>query len=69
MYKSVFSDLCISDLHFVARGKSETHMIELINSSIRDNLVRFNRRSKRFSSVQYAKKYTIIFSKKTILNQ
>lgn len=29
--------------------KRETHLIESINSSIRDNLARFNRRSKRFS--------------------
>ena len=29
--------------------KAETHLIEAVNSSIRDNLARFNRRSKRFS--------------------
>lgn len=29
--------------------KSETHLIESSNSSIRDNLARFNRKSKRFS--------------------
>ena len=29
--------------------KAETHLIESMNSSIRDNLARFNRRSKRFS--------------------
>jgi len=29
--------------------KSQTHLIESSNSSIRDNLARFNRRSKRFS--------------------
>jgi IS1 family transposase len=29
--------------------KSQTHLIEAVNSSIRDNLARFNRRSKRFS--------------------
>jgi len=29
--------------------KAETHLIESSNSSIRDNLARFNRRSKRFS--------------------
>jgi len=29
--------------------KAETHLIESSNSSIRDNLTRFNRRSKRFS--------------------
>jgi IS1 family transposase len=29
--------------------KSQTHLIESSNSSIRDNLARFHRRSKRFS--------------------
>jgi IS1 family transposase len=29
--------------------KAQTHLIESANSSIRDNLARFNRRSKRFS--------------------
>ena len=29
--------------------KAETHLIESANSSIRDNLARFNRRSKRAS--------------------
>jgi IS1 family transposase len=29
--------------------KAETHLIEAANSSIRDNLARFNPRSKRFS--------------------
>ena len=29
--------------------KSETHLIESSNSSIRDNLARFNRKTKRYS--------------------
>jgi IS1 family transposase len=29
--------------------KAQTHLIESFNSSIRDNLARFNRRTKRFS--------------------
>jgi insertion element IS1 protein InsB len=29
--------------------KAETHLIESSNSSIRDNLARFNRRTKRYS--------------------
>ena len=29
--------------------KSQTHLIESSNSSIRDNLARFNRRTKRYS--------------------
>ncbi len=31
MYKNAFSDLGVSDLHFVASGKSETHMIEAVD--------------------------------------
>lgn len=34
--------------------KSETHLIESSNSSIRDNLARFNRKSKRFSKNLYS---------------
>ena len=37
----------ISEQHTMT--KSETHLIESSNSSIRDNLARFNRKSKRFS--------------------
>jgi len=29
--------------------KAQTHLVESSNSSIRDNLARFNRKSKRFS--------------------
>jgi insertion element IS1 protein InsB len=29
--------------------KAQTHLVEAQNSSIRDNLARFNRRSKRYS--------------------
>ncbi|MCL2382133.1 MAG: hypothetical protein FWC64_11215 [Treponema sp.] len=39
----------IPETHIVAKGKSQTHMIEATNSSIRDNLARFNRRTKRYS--------------------
>ena len=45
----MFAKIGISKLHKVAPGKSQTHLIESINSSIRDNLARFNRKSKRFS--------------------
>jgi IS1 family transposase len=48
-YEAVFEKIGISDLHFVTKGKSQTYLIEGINSSIRDNLARFNRKSKRFS--------------------
>ena len=48
-YEEEFLRLGIGHLHEISLGKSETHMIESTNSSIRDNLARFNRRSKRYS--------------------
>ena len=39
--------------------KRETHLIESSNSSIRDNLARFNRRTKRFSKSLFALKDTL----------
>ena len=39
-YRERFSG--ISALHIIAPGKSETHMIESVNSGIRDNLARFS---------------------------
>ena len=44
-YDAAFRD--IPEAHTMT--KKETHLIESSNSSIRDNLARFNRRSKRFS--------------------
>ena len=46
-YDVVFARMKISEPHTMT--KAETHLIESSNSSIRDNLTRFNRRSKRFS--------------------
>jgi len=46
-YDVAFSMLKIPELHIIS--KAETHLIESSNSSIHDNLTRFNRRSKRFS--------------------
>ena len=46
-YSEMFEHIGISHIHSV--GKKQTHMIESTNSSIRDNLARFNRRSKRYS--------------------
>jgi IS1 family transposase len=48
-YVDVFDRIGISSIHKVGIGKSQTHLIESINSSIRDNLARFNRKSKRYS--------------------
>jgi len=30
MYVNAFEDLGVSELHYVAKGKSETHMIEVV---------------------------------------
>ena len=46
-YDVAFSRMKIPEPHTMT--KAETHLIESSNSSIRDNLTRFNRRSKRFS--------------------
>lgn len=46
-YDAVFRQIKIPEPHTMT--KTQTHLIESSNSSIRDNLTRFNRRSKRFS--------------------
>ena len=46
-YDVAFKRMKISEPHTMT--KSETHLIESSNSSIRDNLTRFNRCSKRYS--------------------
>lgn len=46
-YQLAFQRHGIKEPH--TQTKAETHLIEASNSSIRDNLARFNRRSKRFS--------------------
>lgn len=46
-YRLAFERMGIEEPH--AQTKAQTHLIEASNSSIRDNLARFNRRSKRFS--------------------
>jgi insertion element IS1 protein InsB len=43
----VYSKYRIAKNHFI--GKSETALVESFNSSLRDNLARLNRRTKRFS--------------------
>jgi len=48
-YSEMFAEIGISEIHSVEPGKSQTHLIESVNSSIRDNLARFNRKSKRYS--------------------
>ena len=46
-YDVAFAELKIPEKHTMT--KRETHLIESSNSSIRDNLARLNRKSKRFS--------------------
>ena len=46
-YDVAFKRLRIAEQHVMT--KSETHLIESSNSSIRDNLARFNRKTKRYS--------------------
>jgi len=49
-YDVAFRRMKISEPHIVT--KAETHLIESYNSSIRDNLTRFNRKTKRYSKSQ-----------------
>jgi IS1 family transposase len=49
-YRVAFERHGVSEPH--VETKAQTHLIEASNSSIRDNLARFNRRSKRFSKKQ-----------------
>jgi IS1 family transposase len=46
-YRLAFARMDIGEPH--RQTKAQTHLIKASNSSIRDNLARFNRRSKRFS--------------------
>ena len=46
-YDSAFKKLGIIEPHTMT--KTQTHLIESSNSSIRDNLARFNRKTKRYS--------------------
>jgi len=46
-YDVAFKRHGVPEQHIIT--KAETHLIESANSSIRDNLARFNRRTKRYS--------------------
>ena len=46
-YRLAFQRNGVTEPHI--ETKAQTHLIEASNSSIRDNLARFNRRSKRYS--------------------
>ena len=50
--------------------KAQTHLIESSNSSIRDNLARFNRRTKRYTKVKEMLIITLdLFFNRDILTQ
>ena len=48
-YKQSFENKKVASKHVVAHLKSQTHLIESTNSSLRDNLARFNRMTKRYT--------------------
>ena len=48
-YDIAFKELGIDNILEISKGKTKTHMIEAINSSLRDNIARMNRKSKRYS--------------------
>ena len=56
-YDVAFAQLGIPEPHTMT--KTETHLIESSNSSIRDNLARFNRKTKRFSKTVQALTYAM----------
>ena len=50
-YRVAFERHGVPETHY--QTKAQTHLIEASNSSIRDNLARFNRRTKRFSKTHH----------------
>ena len=56
-YDVAFSKMQIPEKHSMT--KAQTHLIESSNSSIRDNLARFNRRTKRFSKTFLALDFSL----------
>jgi len=66
-YDLAFKRHNVPELHMIT--KAQTHLIESSNSSIRDNLARFNRRSKRFSkSWEILNLSLILFFNKHLIN-
>ena len=57
-YGSAFAEHKVKEEHIVT--KAQTHLIASVNSSIQDNLARFNRRSKRFSKSWQMLYYTLL---------
>ena len=67
-YNVAFKRINIQEPHLMT--KRETHLIESSNSSIRDNLARFNRKTTRYSkSLEMLKiSLDLFFYKEVILN-
>jgi IS1 family transposase len=67
-YGVAFKEIGVTEPYSVT--KSQTHLIESSNSSIRDNLARFNRKTKRYSKT-YEMLYLslLLFIHKTYLLQ
>jgi len=67
-YDVAFKKLKIKESHIIT--KKETHLIESSNSSIRDNLARFNRKTKRFSKTLKMLDITLkLFFNRNLLQQ
>jgi IS1 family transposase len=56
-YCEAFKKMGIPEPH--TETKAQTHLVESSNSSIRDNLARFNRRTKRFSKSMHMLEATL----------
>ena len=67
-YDLAFERLGIAEPH--TQTKAQTHLIESSNSSIRDMLARFNRRTKRASTTQHMLEVTldIFFNQKRFVS-
>jgi len=67
-YDEAFKKMMIPEPHIMT--KAQTHLIESSNSSIRDNLARFNRKTKRYTKSLDLLVITLelFFNRFTVLN-
>ena len=67
-YRLAFQRYGVGEPHVMT--KAQTHLIESANSSLRDNLARFNRRSKRHSkSLEMLELSLVLFFNRDIVEQ
>ena len=67
-YRLAFQRHGVGEPHVMT--KAQTHLIESANSSLRDNLARFNRRSKRHSqSLEMLELSLVLFFNRDIVEQ